>query len=414
MSDQPPPVPRRRVFIVAGTVVVGLLAFGAYGHWQTDAAASQTQQQTASYVPTVRTAPVQSVDTPMTLTLPGQTEAFTAANISARATGYIANREVDIGSRVHKGDLLVRIAAADLDAQLAQAQAQLAQFNASLIQAQSQLQSAQASTKLAGVTNFRTGTLAKQGWETLQNADNATSNLATTTASVAGAEAGIAVAAANIKQQQATVDRLTSLTSFERVLAPFDGVVTARNVDTGDLVTANPSGGTPLFSMVQDDLLRVVVNVPQSGAVGVKPGLQAHVSVPEMPGRSFAGLVARSSVALIAASRTLSTEVDVPNPEFVLRAGMFVNVSFDVPRQHPALVVPNEALVFNQGGVQVAVVQSDSTVRLAKVTIARDFGTTVELSGDVKGGDRVVLNAPADLVDGANVKTAEQQGDRPA
>lgn len=400
--------------MVAGAVATALLAFGAYGHWQTDAAASQAQQQTAAYVPTVRTAPVQSVDTPMTLALPGQTEAFTAANISARATGYIAEREVDIGSRVHKGGLLLRIAAPDLDAQLAQAQAQLAQFNAALMQSQSQLQSAQANTKLAGITNFRTGTLAKQGWETLQNADNASSNLATTTASVAGAEAGIAVAAANIKQQQATVDRLTSLTSFERVLAPFNGVVTARNVDTGDLVTANPSGGTPLFSMVQDDLLRVVVNVPQSGAVGVQPGLQAHISVPEMPGRSFAGLVARSSVALIAASRTLSTEVDVPNPDYVLRAGMFVDVSFDVPRQHPALIVPGEALVFNQGGVQVAVVQPDNTVRLMKVTIGRDFGTTVEVSGGVAGGDRIVLNAPADLADGAKVKLAEQQGDRPA
>jgi len=414
MNDTPPPAPRRGVFIVAGAVAIALLAFGAYGHWQTDASASQTQQQAAAYIPTLRTARVQSVDTPMTLTLPGQTEAFTAASISARATGYIADRQVDIGSRVHKGDLLLRIAAPDLDAQLAQAQAQLAQFNAALAQAQAQLQSAQANTKLAGITSFRTGTLAKQGWETLQNADNASSNLATTAASVSGAEAGIAVAAANIKQQQATVDRLTSLTSFEQVLAPFDGVVTARNVDTGDLVTANPSGGTPLFSMVQDDLLRVAVNVPQSGAVGVQPGLQAHITVPEMPDRSFAGQVARSSVALSAASRTLSTEVDVPNPEHVLRAGMFVSVSFDVPRQHPALIVPGEALVFNQSGAQVAVVQSGDTVHLMNVTIGRDFGTTVEVSGGVAGGDRVVLNAPADLTDGAKVKTAEQQGDKPA
>ena len=414
MNDTPPPAPRRGVFIVAGAVAIALLAFGAYGHWQTDASASQTQQQATAFIPTLRTARVQSVDTPMTLTLPGQTEAFTAASISARATGYIADRQVDIGSRVHKGDLLLRIAAPDLDAQLAQAQAQLAQFNAALAQAQAQLQSAQANTKLASITSFRTGTLAKQGWETLQNADNASSNLATTAASVSSAEAGIAVAAANIKQQQATVDRLASLTSFEQVLAPFDGVVTARNVDTGDLVTANPSGGTPLFSMVQDDLLRVAVNVPQSGAVGVQPGLQAHVTVPEMPGRSFAGQVARSSVALSAASRTLSTEVDVPNPEHALRAGMFVSVSFDVPRQHPALIVPGEALVFNQSGAQVAVVQSGDTVHLMNVTIGRDFGTTVEVSGGVAGGDRVVLNAPADLTDGAKVKIADQQGDKPA
>jgi HlyD family secretion protein len=408
-DDQPKP-PRRRVFIVVGAVLIGLLALGAYGHWQTNASASQTQQQAESFVPTVRTAVVKSSDAPTAVTLPGQTQAFTVASISARATGYIAELRVDIGSRVKKGDLLVQIAAPDLDAQLAQAQAQLAQYNAAILQSQAQLKSAEASTKLANVTNQRTGTLAQQGWETKQNADNSSSNLATSTAAAAAAQAGIAVAVANSRQQQATVDRLTSLTSFERVVAPFDGVVTTRNVDTGDLVTADPTGGTALFSMAQDDVLRVAINVPQSSAVGVVPGLQAHVTVPEIPGRSFAGKVARSSVALLATSRTLTTEVDVPNGEGALRAGMFVNVSFDVPRQHPALMVPDEALIFNQAGMQLAVVQPDNTIKLSKVTIGRDFGTTVELAGGMSGGERVVLSAPANLADGAKVKPAQENG----
>ena len=348
----PPAPPRVRVFLFVLIPVLLLLGLGGYLHWRTYADAAEAQKQQQDFVPHVRVAEAKREDVAVKLTLPGQTEAFDTANLYPRATGYVAERRVDIGSRVHKGDLLLRIAAPDLDQQLAQAQAQIGQNQAAVAQAQAQVQSATANSKLANTTNYRTSTLASQGWETKQNADNASANVSVQTAAIANAEAGVAVAMANLKAQQATVDRLLALTAFEQIKAPFDGVITARNVDTGDLADpGQPGGGNPMFSIVRDDVLRIAVYVPQSSAIGIRDGLDAEVTVPEMPNRVFKGRVARSAVALQAASRSMLTEVDVPNPDGVLRPGLFVNVAFAIPRQAPAVVVPDEALVFNAGGL---------------------------------------------------------------
>jgi HlyD family secretion protein len=286
----PPPPPRKRVILYVLLPLLLLLGIGAYQHWNTYAEAAETQKEQEDFVPDVRTAAAKRLDTPVELTLPGQTEAFDVANLFPRATGYVAERRVDIGSRVHKGDLLLRIAAPDLDQQLTQAQAQLGQNQAAVLQAQAQVQSAMANTKLANVTKFRETTLAGQGWETKQNADNATANFSVQTAGIANATAGVAVAQANLKAQQATVDRLQELTAFEQIKAPFDGVITARNVDTGDLLTQDSLGGNPMFSIARDDVLRIAVYVPQSSAIGIHDGLEAQVTVPELPGRIFKGL----------------------------------------------------------------------------------------------------------------------------
>jgi RND family efflux transporter MFP subunit len=406
-SDRtPPPPPRKRLFVYVMVPVLSLLGVGAYLHWRTYADAAETQQEQADFVPQVRTAQAQKISAPVDLTLPGQTEAFDVANLFPRATGYVAERRVDIGSRVHAGDLLLRIEAPDLDQQLEQAQAQLGQNQAAVLQAQAQVQSAEANTKLANLTKFRETTLAGQGWETRQNADTATANFSVQTAGITNAQAGVAVALANLKAQQATVDRLQALTAFEQVKAPFDGVITARNVDKGDLLTQDSLGGAPMFSIVRDDVLRISVYVPQSSAIGIRDGVQAQVTVPEMPGRIFKGRVARSAVALQASSRSMRTEVDVPNPDGTLRAGLFVNVAFSIPRQAPAVVVPDAALVFNAGGLQVATVDADSTVSFRKVTIYRDFGTTAELRDGLAGGESLILSPPADLADGSKVRVA--------
>jgi HlyD family secretion protein len=401
-----PPAPRKRVFVYVLVPVVALLGTGAYQHWRTYADAAETQQEQKDFVPQVRTVVAQKVASPVDLTLPGQTEAFDVANLFPRATGYVAERLVDIGSRVHAGELLLRIEAPDLDQQLEQAQAQLGQSQAAVLQAQAQVQSAEANTKLANVTKFRETTLATQGWETKQNADNATANFSVQTAGIANAEAGVAVAVANLKAQQATVDRLQALTAFEQVKAPFEGVITARNVDKGDLLTQDSLGGNPMFSIVRDDVLRISVYVPQSSAIGIHDGVEAQVTVPEMPGRVFRGRVARSSVALQSASRTMRTEVDVPNPDGELRPGLFVNVAFSIPRQTPAIVVPDAALVFNAGGLQVATVDGDSTIRFQKVSIYRDFGTTAELRDGLAGGESLVLSPPTELAEGSKVHVA--------
>nr|WP_294545812.1 efflux RND transporter periplasmic adaptor subunit [uncultured Rhodopila sp.] len=407
MNDETPPPPRKRILVFVLVPVLSLLILGGYLHYRTYAAATAAQQEQQNFVPQVRTTTAQEVDKPVDLTLPGQTEAFNVANLFARATGYVAERRVDIGSRVRKDDLLLRIAAPDLDQQLEQAQAQLGQTQAAVLQAQAQLQSAEANTHLANVTKFRETTLANQGWETRQNADNASANFSVQTAGIANARAGIAVAVANLKAQQATVDRLQALIAFEQVKAPFDGVITARNVEAGDLLTQDNASGTPLFSIARDDVLRVSVYVPQSGAIGIHDGLEATVTVPEMPGRTFTAHVARNAVALQAASRSMLTEVDVPNPDGAIRPGLFVNVTFSIPRQAPAIVVPDEALVFNADGLRVATVEPDNTVRFKKVTVYRDFGTSAELRDGLRGGETLVLSPPADLADGGKVQVAK-------
>jgi len=403
--DVPPP-PRRRVLFYVAIPVIGLIGWGAFGQWRTHAAAAEAQDQQREYVPTVRTAQAKRVDTPVDLTEPGQTLAFDTANIFARATGYIAERHVDIGTRVHKGDLMLRIAAPDLDQQLVQGQAQLGQNEASLLQARANLEQAQASVHLANVTKSRTTTLASQGWETKQNADNSTATAAVDAAGVTSAQAGIAVAEANLRAQRATVQRLQELSRFEQVTAPFDGVVTSRNVDTGDLLTSDSTGGLPMLSIARDDVLRVSVDVPQSAAIGVREGLAAKVTVPELPGRNFDAHVSRTAHALDANARSLLTEVDIDNKDGTLRPGLYANVTFEIPRQKPGIIVPDEALVFNADGLHVVILDGD-VVRFRKISIYRDFGTSAELNDGLQGNETLVLSPPPDLADGGKVKVEQ-------
>ena len=411
-AEEPGPVPRRPL-IVAGLVAVGLLGWGAWGHYNQAAEASQTQRQTQSFVPTVQVATAQREDGPVPFTLPGTVSAFDQAAIYARATGYIAERQVDIGSRVKKGDLLVRIAAPDLDQQLAQANAQLVQSQAALAQANAQAQQATSSVDLAKVTNGRTSTLAGLGWETRQNADNTRLGLVGSQASAGAAQAGIKVAQANLAAQYATVQRLTELTGYERVIAPYDGVITSRSADTGDLVTADSSGGKVLFTLARDSVVRVQVDVPQSGAIGIKDGLQAKVHVPELPGRVFTGAVARSAVALTQASRTMQAEVDVPNEDGTLHPGLYVTVEIGIPRSAPGVTVPAEALMFNGDGLRVAVVGDGGVVHMRDVAIYRDFGTKLELRSGLNGGETVVLSPPVTLEDGGHVTLAPKDTSKP-
>jgi RND family efflux transporter MFP subunit len=397
------PIPRKALAIT-GIGVAALLGWGAWGHYDRAAEASQTQQQTQDFVPTVRTAMAKRLDGPVKFTLPGTVAAFAQATIYARATGYIAERRVDIGSRVHQGDRLVRISAPDLDQQLAQANAQLVQLQAALAQAKASLTAAGSSTNLANLTNGRTAQLANQGWETRQNADTTRLQLASSKANLIGSQAAVKVAEANIAGQFATVQRLQELVGFEDVRAPFDGIITSRSVDTGDLVSAD-SGGKVMFTIARNDIVRIAVDVPQSGAIGVVDGLEAKIHVAELPDRVFEGKVARSSNALALGSRTMQAEADVPNPDGTLRPGLYVTVDIGIPRTAPGVVIPSEAIIFNGQGLRVAVVQPDGTVRMQDITIYRDFGTSVELRGGLKGGEAVVLSPSVELADGNHVKT---------
>ena len=402
-EKDPPPLPRKRVFLIALLVIVALLAYGGYEHFETYEEATNTQKEAADFVPEVQTITAKSEMDPIKLILPGQTEPFDQATIYPRATGYIAERRVDIGSRVKKGDLLIRIAAPDLDQQLAQARGQLAQTQAAQAQAQASLDQAKANLNLANVTFKRTNKLTQQGYETVQNNDNQQTQVTSQQASVETAQAGIKVAAANVQAQQATVERLVALTAFEQVRAPFDGIVTTRGIDVGDLVNADTQTGAPLFTVANDLVLRVAVNVPQTNALAIKDGLTADVTEPQLPTRVFTGKIARSSVALQNSSRVLNTEVDVANPKGALRPGAFVDVTFHLPRDKPNVVLPAEALIFNQHGLQVATVQDDEA-HLQSIAIYRDFGKTVELSDGLNGGEQVIMSPPIDLAEHQKVK----------
>ncbi len=398
-----PPPPRKRVFFIVVLVAAGLLGYGAFEHFQTYQRASETQQEAINFTPEVTTITAKADSAPVKLTLPGQTEPFYQSTIYPRATGYIAERHVDIGSHVKKGELLLRISAPDLDQQLAQAKGQLAQTVAAQSQAQASLDQAKANLALAQLTSQRYQKLTTQGYETVQNNDNQKTAVQSGGANVESAQAGIKVADANTKAAQATVDRLQALVAFEKVTAPYDGVITTRGVEVGDLVNADSKTGSPLFTIAYDKVLRVTVHVPQANAFAIKDGLIATAYLPQKPNETFSGKIARSSVALLNSARTLDTEVDVENPTGALRPGAYVNVTFDVPRLHPNVVLPAESLVFNKDGMQVATVQ-DGEVHMQSITIYRDFGKTVELRDGLSGGEQIINNPPVAIAEHMKVK----------
>jgi RND family efflux transporter MFP subunit len=389
LPDAAPKRPRRYGGALLGAsallLLVGGVGTGGWRHYQADLAVAATVQQGRTLVPDVRVATVRASDGKITVTLPATTTAFEAANIFARTNGYIEKRYVDIGDRVKAGALLADITAPELDHQIAQAQATLAQNRATL-------QQTQASRDLAQVTNARDSKLVTQGWLTLQQGDNDRLTLQ-------AQQAAVGVAQANIAAQEAQVRVLQQEKAYQRVVAPFDGVITQRHIDNGSLVT---SGSTFMYTLMHPDVIRTEVFVPQDEAFGIGPGVDAVVRVPEIPDRSFPGKVTRIATALHPGSRTLLTEIDVPNPDGALNPGIYCTVELFIPRKTPSMVIPADAVVFDQNGLHVAVVEN-GTVHLQKITIARDFGTEVEVHDGVKPGDQVILNPMIDLAEGAKV-----------
>ncbi len=279
------------------------------------------------------------------------------------------------------------------------------QLQAALAQAKAMVDQAEANRHLADVNNKRTSTLVTTGATTAQNADTAQAGVLTQAANLAAAKAMVKVAEANVAAQEAQVGRLKVLTGFEEIRAPFDGVVTARSVDRGDAVTADTNSGTPLATLVRDDVLRMAVNVPLYAADGVRDGLPARITVAQIPGKVFPGTVSRSSAALLYASRTLVTQVDIPNPTRELQPGFYITVTLSIPRPAPVVSVPNEALIFDQTGTRVAVLEPSGVgqgfvVRMRPVAIERQLDTTLDLRAGLAGGEQVVVAPPASLRDG--------------
>jgi RND family efflux transporter MFP subunit len=387
----PPPGGMRvgRFFIGVALLLLVALAIGFWRHYSLHAQVMAAAEQRQNAVPSVRVAPVRASGSTMSVTWPGTTEAFAQANIYARASGYISKRNVDIGSRVKAGALLVEITAPEVEHQIAQAEGTLAQLEAGL-------QQAKANRDLAQVTWDRDKPLVNEGWVTKQQGD-------TDRLGLEAREAAVAVAQANVVAQQAQLKVLNQQKDYQSVVAPFEGVITQRNIDVGSLVQADAASGTFLFTLMRSDVLRIQLYVPQDEALGVSPGVEAVVRVPEIPGRDFPGTVTRIADALQPGTRTLLTEIDVPNPDHALSPGLYCNVELKIPRKTPSLIVPSDAVVFNANGLTVAVVEN-GVARFHKITVSRDFGTTVEVTDGVKEGDEVILNPAVNLNDGQKVQ----------
>jgi RND family efflux transporter MFP subunit len=371
------------LFIVA-------LGFGVWRHYQQHRQVTDTAEQQANFIPTVRVANVAQRLGTQDVTLPATTLGFEAANIYARASGYVLKRYVDIGDHVKAGQLLAEITAPEVEAQVAQYQNSLQQAQATIRQNQAQRASTQ-------VTSMRSTVLAKEGWDTLEQGD-------VDRYSFQAQQHATTAAQYNAAAMEQQLKYYNQQKIYQQVLAPFDGVITQRNIDVGSLITADAAGGTSMFSLQQSDVLRVWVYVPQDDAFGVKPGVEAVIRVPAMPNLTAHGTVTRIADALQPGTRTLLTEVDVPNPDGALQPGVYCTVELKVPRTSPALVVPASAVIFNQDGMQVAVVEND-IVRLHKIVITTDYGTEVEVSEGVKPGDQVILQPPVNVADGDRVKT---------
>jgi RND family efflux transporter MFP subunit len=381
-----------------GLAVFGVLAagltVGAWGYYQKYRGVTETAQQRRDFVPNVRVAAVRASEPVILVTLPATTSAFAAANIYARATGYIGERYADIGDRVKAGQLLAQIVAVELDDQIAQAEATLGQNKATV-------QQVQANLDLARVTWARDKPLVEKGWTTPQQGSIDVQNLK-------ALEASLAVAQANVVAQEAQLRVLKQQKDYQKLVAPFDGVITQRNVDAGSLVQADATNSTFLFTIMRGDVIRTQVYVPQDQAFGLAPGVEAVIRVPEIPNRTFPGTVTRIADALQPGTRTLLTEIDVKNGDGALAPGIYCTVELHTPRKTPSLLVPAEAIIFNRDGLQVAVAE-DGVARIRRITVARDLGTAVEATNGVKAGDLVILNPAVDLVEGSKVRVTPQK-----
>ncbi|HEV2693192.1 MAG TPA: efflux RND transporter periplasmic adaptor subunit [Verrucomicrobiae bacterium] len=306
--------------------------------------------------------------------LPAEVQAFTQASIHARASGYLTNWFADIGTHVTNGQVLALIETPEIDQQLAQARAELDQ--------------ALANQGLAKITADR--------WTELLKSSSVSDQ------ETAEKQADYTLKQANVAAAQANVHRLEETSNFGRITAPFEGTITARNTDIGQLISAN--GGPELFRLAQTDPLRVYVRAPQALIYSIVPGQTAELTFQEQPGRIFAATVTRTAGAVDPASRTLQVELQVPNPKGEILAGSFAQVRFNEAVNTHGLTISDNALIFHAEGMQLALVDGNNVVHLRSIKLGRDFGNTVEVLSGLALEDRVIINPPDAIADGMTVQ----------
>jgi RND family efflux transporter MFP subunit len=373
------PSRRRWPFLAITLIVVSTLLVS--GMWSRVRARTTLKAETAqmalpsvSVVSAKRSAPAQEI------VLPGNVQSFISSPIYSRTNGYLKKWYFDIGARVKKGQLLAIVETPEVDQQLEQARANLS--------------TAKANLELAGITKNRYQGLLKPHAVAQQDVDNA----------VGAYNANKAI----VQADQASVDQYSALVSFEKIYAPFDGVITARNTDIGDLINSGNSGNvrTDLFHIAQPGTLRVYVNVPEEYSRGIRAGMTADLVLAEFPAQKFQGKVVRTAEAINVTTRTLLIEVDVQNPTGTLLTGSYAEVHLAVPTQASTFLLPVNTLIFRSEGLHVGVVK-DGKVVLAAVTPGHDFGNEIEIVSGLNAGDQVILNPADSIVDGQKVQIVQ-------
>jgi RND family efflux transporter MFP subunit len=373
--------PSGKSWVVLGIAVIAVAALLVSGIWSRVKARTTLNAETAqaalpavSVVSPKQTAPADEI------ILPGNVQPFITSPIYARTNGYLKKWYFDIGAHVKQGQLLAVIQTPEVDQQLQQAR--------------SNLLTAQANLDLAAITKTRYQGLLKTNAVSQQDVDNA---VGTYNANKAIVEA-----------DKATVEQYTALVSFEKIYAPFDGVITARNTDIGDLINSGSTSNvkTDLFHIAQPGKLRVYVNVPEEYSQGIKVGMTADLNLTEFPGRKFQGKLVRTAEAINMATRTLLIEVDVDNPTGTLLTGSYAEVHLAVPTRASTFLLPVNTLLFRTEGLRVGVVR-DGKVVLATVTPGHDFGNQIEIISGLKGNDQVIINPPDSIVSGQAVQIVQ-------
>jgi RND family efflux transporter MFP subunit len=409
MAQAPPlaggPEPPSRLTLGAlslvGVVVVVAAFFAGYlPHRKREAMLVAEAKTAGEALPSVTVVSVVQSPGRVSLVLPGSIQAVTEAPVLARASGYIRKRYADIGDRVAAGQLLAEIEAPELDAQVKQAKSASRQAQSALEQALANLEQGRTNQELARVTAERWRNLEKKGVVSRQENDTYQAQYQSQTASVQALEKAVAAAKDASSGAEANVARLLELQGYKLVRAPFAGVITVRNVDVGALISES---NTLLFRIAQTNVLRTYVNVPQADADSVHVGQAALVTISELPGKQFKGTVTRTSNALDPATRTLLTEVQVPNQAGTLLPGMYSQVDLTTPRRDPPLVIPGDTLVVRPDGPQVASVTPDHAVHFQRIQLGRDYGDRIEVLSGLQAGQQVIVN-PGDVVqEGAKV-----------
>jgi len=383
-----PPAPRGRGTIIIVVALLLLIVAGAATLLARRADAIALARDTDSAaIPSVAVVHPQPTAASGALVLPGTLQAYEESPIFARTSGYLLKWYKDIGSKVEKGELLATIDTPEVDQQLAQARATRDQVRAQL--------------EIAKISSSRWESLRQAGVVSNQDADQQTSTFHQAQANLAAAEA--------------EVRRLEQLESFKRVYAPFSGVLTRRNVDPGALINAGAgtTGQAALFVVARVDPLRVFVNVPQAYAAAIKQGSKAAVTLQEFPGQNLTGTIARTADAIDPATRTLLTEVDVPNHNGKLLAGSFGQVHFSSVGNVQSLTIPVNAMLFRAEGPQVGILGPDGKVNLRGITIGRDFGDRLEIVAGLEAADSVILNPSDSLAEGQKVRVVGSDSSQP-